>query len=275
MIEARALSSNLFSKRNKALLRELVITDFKLRYQNSVLGYAWSLLKPLGLFTVLYVVFTKIFSFGEGIPHYPVYLLLGIVLWTFFIESTGGALGSIVGRGDLIRKISFPKYIIVISGTISALINLFLSLIIVMIFALFNGVEFGPQALLAPLLIIELYTLVLGIGLILSTMFVSFRDLSHIWDVLMQAAFYAIPIIYDIQLVFTKFSESAAKLIMLNPVSQIIQDMRYSLVTKSSARSIDIVQMPFALIPYLIVPSTLLIGVVYFRKRSKFFAEKI
>ncbi len=275
MSEIKALSSNLFSKRNKSLLRELVKTEFKLRYQNSVLGYAWSLLKPLGLFTVLYVVFTKIFSFGEGIPHYPVYLLLGIVLWTFFIESTGGALGSIVGRGDLIRKISFPKYIIVISGTISALINLFLSLIIVMIFAIFNGVEFGPQALLAPLLIIELYTLVLGIGLILSTMFVSFRDLSHIWDVLMQAAFYAIPIIYDIQLVFTKFSESAAKLIMLNPVSQIIQDMRYSLVTKSSARSIDIVQMPFALIPYFIVPSTLLIGVIYFRKKSKFFAEKI
>ncbi|USN97165.1 MAG: ABC transporter permease [Candidatus Nomurabacteria bacterium] len=275
MSEVKALSNNLFSKRNKSLLRELVKTEFKLRYQNSFLGYAWSLLKPLGLFTVLYVVFTKIFSFGAGIPHYPVYLLLGIVLWTFFIESTGGALSSIVGRGDLIRKISFPKYIIVISGTVSSLINLFLSLVIVLIFALFNGVSFGSQALFAPLLIGEVYALVLGIGLILSTLYVNFRDLSHIWEVLMQAAFYAIPIIYDIHLVFTEFNATAAKIIMLNPVSQIIQDLRYSLVTKSTARTTDIVQMPFALIPYLLVPLILLVGSVYFRKRSKFFAEQI
>lgn len=274
MIEARALSSNLFSKRNKSLLRELVKTEFKLRYQNSVLGYAWSLLKPLGLFTILYLVFTKIFKFGSAIPHFPVYLLLGIVLWTFFLEATMGALSSIVNRGDLIRKISFPKYIIVISGTISALINLILSLIVVMIFAALNGVNFGPQALLAPLLIIELYVFALGIGLILSAMFVNFRDLSHIWEVLMQAAFYAVPIIYPLQLVIDA-SEKAAKLIMLNPVAQIIQGLRYSLVTEQAKRTIDVIQMPFALIPYIIVLTTLSIGVVYFRARSKYFAEQI
>ena len=274
MIEARALSSNLFSKRNKALLRELVKTEFKLRYQNSVLGYAWSLLKPLGLFGVLYIVFTKIFRFGDAIPHFPVYLLLGIILWTFFLEATAGALMSIVARGDLIRKISFPKYIIVISGTISALINLLLSLSVVLIFAIFNGVDFGPQALLAPFLVLELYLFALGVGLILSALYVNFRDLSHIWDVVMQAAFYAVPIIYPLQFVIDA-SEIAAKIVMINPIAQIVQDLRFSLVTESAKRTSDVVQLPFSLAPYLIVLVTVTVGAVYFRKKSNFFAEQI
>jgi ABC-2 type transport system permease protein len=275
MIEARALSSNLFSKRNKALLRELVITDFKLRYQNSVLGYAWSLLKPLGLFTVLYIVFTKIFRFGDSIPNFPVYLLLGIVIWTFFLEATGGALQSIVGRGDLIRKISFPKYIIVISGTISALINLMLSLIVVMIFAVFSGVSFGSQILFTPFLILELYLFSLGVGLFLATLFVNFRDLSHIWEVLTQALFYAIPIIYPISLVIDNFSLKAAKLIMLNPIAQIVQDLRYSLVTEQSQTTFSLVTKPLAYLPYILTLVTLFVGAAYFRKKSKYFAEQI
>src|SRR5688500_16681585 len=116
--------SNILNRRNRILLRELVITDFKLRYQGSALGYFWSLLKPLLLFAILYVVFVKLLKFGGDIEHYPVYLLLGVVLWSFFIEATTNGLQSIVSRGDLIRKINFPKYIIVISGTISSLINL-------------------------------------------------------------------------------------------------------------------------------------------------------
>src|SRR3954469_2571807 len=94
-----------FSKQNRALLSELVRTDFKLRYQGSVLGYAWSLLRPLLIFAILYVVFVKVFPLGKGIPHYPVYLFMGIVIWSFFTEMTQQSLGSIVGRGDLIRKI--------------------------------------------------------------------------------------------------------------------------------------------------------------------------
>src|ERR1035437_1131048 len=118
-----------FSRRNRILLRELVITDFKLRYQGSILGYAWSLLKPLFLFAIMYVVFGLLVKLGS-IEHYSVYLLLGIVLWTFFAEATNQGLSSIVSRGDVIRKISFPKYIIVLSTTISALVNLFINLVI-------------------------------------------------------------------------------------------------------------------------------------------------
>src|SRR5436190_9509990 len=96
---------HVFSKNNRALLAELVRTDFKLRYQGSVLGYAWSLLRPLLLFLILYIVFAKFFNFGKDVPHYPVYLLLGIVIWNFFAEMTSQSVGSIVARGDLIRKI--------------------------------------------------------------------------------------------------------------------------------------------------------------------------
>src|SRR5258707_14377562 len=98
-----------FNKQNRALIAELVRTDFKLRYQGSVLGYAWSLLRPLFLFIILYIVFAKFLNVGGDVPNYPVYLLLGIVLWNYFAEVTSGAVGAIVGRGDLLRKINFPK----------------------------------------------------------------------------------------------------------------------------------------------------------------------
>jgi ABC-2 type transport system permease protein len=133
--------SNIFNRRNRILLRELVITDFKLRYQGSVLGYVWSLLKPLMLFAIMYVVFIHFLRFGNGIPHFAVALLLGIVMWTFFTEATNQGMQAIVGRGDLIRKINFPKYIIVISGTVSALINFLLNLVVIIIFMIFDGVD--------------------------------------------------------------------------------------------------------------------------------------
>src|SRR6266481_5362862 len=116
------------------LLRQLVKTDFKLRYQGSVLGYVWSLLRPLLMFVILYLVFTVFLPVGKGIPHYPVYLLLGIVLWSYFTEVTSGSVGAIVGKGDLLRKINFPKYVIILAISFSALINLAFNFIIVGIF---------------------------------------------------------------------------------------------------------------------------------------------
>src|SRR5690606_22309011 len=122
------------SKQNRALLSELVRTDFKLRYQGSLLGYVWSLLKPLLLFCILYIVFVYFLKIGKDIPHFPVYLLIGIVFWNFFTEMTTQSLGSVVGRGDLIRKIRIPRWMIVFSSSISATINVLLSLIVVFVF---------------------------------------------------------------------------------------------------------------------------------------------
>ena len=277
MPKIKTLSANLFSKRNKALLKELVKTEFKLRYQGSVLGYAWSLLKPLGLFSILYVVFVKFLDVGDAVPHFAVYLLLGIVLWTFFTEATNGALSSIVNRGDVIRKIKFPKYIIVISGTINALINLLLNLLIVIAFAFFTQCDIGIRSLIAPVYILELYLLALGLGLFLSALYVKLRDISHIWEVLMQGAFYATPILYPINIIIKQFQDKLwiPQVILLNPVAQVIQDLRYYLITTETVRTTDIVSSPYSYIPIFTVALVLVAGSLYFKKESKYFAEKI
>lgn len=267
--------SNIFSRRNRILLRELVVTDFKLRYQGSALGVLWSVLKPLFLFAILYVVFDQFLKLGRDIEHFPVYLLLGIVLWSFFTEATIQGLQSIVSRGDLIRKINFPKYIIVISSTVSAFINLGINLVVVFAFMLFNGVDLHWHALLAIPLIIELYVLALGIAFLLSSINVKLRDVGYLWDILLQAAFYATPIIYPLQMVAAQ-SEWAAKLLLLNPVAQIIQDMRYVLVTDQTLTLWNFVEQTWKhIIPFAIIFVITILAVIYFKKNSKKFAEQL
>ncbi len=267
--------SNIFNRKNRILLRELVITDFKLRYQGSVLGYLWSLLKPMLLFAILYVVFVKFLKIGSSIEHYPVYLLLGIVMWTFFTEATAQGMSAIVGRGDLIRKINFPKYIIVISGTISALINLLLNLLVVFIFMLLNGVRIRWSILLLPLSIAELYVFSLAVAFLLSAVYVKFRDISHLWEVFLQGAFYATPILYPIQTIMAQ-SSVAAKLLMLNPVAQIIQDARYAAITPQTITTQQIFSNPaYSLIPYGLVLGIALLATLYFKRAQKYFAENV
>ncbi len=261
------------------LLRELVKTDFKLRYQGSMLGMAWSVLKPLMLFAVMYVVFVRFLRFGAGIPHFAVSLLLAQTLWAFFQEATSQGMQAIVGRGDLLRKLKFPKYIVVVSSTVSALINLVISLFVVLIFMIVNGVEFRPTILLFPFVIIELYLFSLGVALLLSTLFVRFRDIGHIWDVIMQAWFYATPIIYPLtQLIDVGWLSIAKLVLMLNPIAQIIQDARYLVVTTQTETIWGLVGQQcwlLKLIPLLIIVIVLLVGVTVFRRRSPYFAEEL
>lgn len=266
--------SNIFSRKNRILLRELVITDFKLRYQGSALGYAWSILKPLFLFAILYIIFDKFLSFGRDIEHFPVYLLLGVVLWTFFSEATNLGLQSIVSRGNLIRKINFPKYIIVISGTISSLINLVINLSVVFILIIINGVDISWHALLIIPLVIELYMFALAIAFFLAALNVKLRDTAYLWEVLMQAAFYATPIIYPLQMVFAK-SIVATQILMINPVAQVIQDARYVLVTDEAITAWKLFLDWRVAIPFIIIAASLIVAATYFRKHSPSFAEEI
>jgi len=267
--------SNIFSRRNRILLRELVVTDFKLRYQGSALGYLWSLLKPLLLFAILYVVFVKFLKFGSDIEHYPVYLLLGIVLWGFFTEATNQGMQAIVSRGDLIRKINFPKYIIIVSGTISAFINLLLNLVVVFVFMLLNGVDIHWTILMLPINILELYVFALAIAFFLGAAYVKFRDVGYIWEVFLQGAFYAVPIIYPISMVIAQ-SEVAAKLLLLNPVAQIIQDARYNSVTFQTVTTENLIHNPIIVaIPFFIVGMSIVVAALYFKRNSKYFAEKV
>ncbi len=265
--------TRVFSRRNRSLLAELVRTDFKLRYQGSVLGYAWSLLRPLLLFLILYIVFVKFFNFGQGIPHYPVYLLLGIVLWNFFAEMTSQSLGSIVSRGDLVRKIRIPRWIIVLSSSISALINLFLNLLVVVVFLLVNHVDLLKTSLILPLILIEVYIFAIGLSLFLAAAFVKYRDVGYIWEVVLQAGFYLTPILYPISRITNLTFQ---KLIMLNPMAQAVQDARYASVTHQTSTIYQVFGGGwYKLIPFIITALVLFFGLVYFRSQSKYFAENI
>ena len=266
---------NFLYKNNRVLLKELTKTDFKLRYQGSVLGYLWALLRHLMMFAILYVVFAKLLRFGGDIPHYPVYLLAGTTLWSFFTECTMQGIQAIVHRGELLRKICFPKYIVVVSATLTAVINLLINLCVVVIFALINGVTPSPMWLLVPLLVFELYALALGISFLLGAINVKYRDITSIWEVLIQALFYAVPIIYPIAIVAST-SDIAAKIILLNPIAQVIQDVRYCLITPETITSWNYMDNIFLqLIPFIIVVVFLVWGSWYFRKKSKRFAEEI
>ncbi|MDO4913668.1 MAG: ABC transporter permease, partial [Bifidobacteriaceae bacterium] len=161
------------------LLKELVKTDFKLRYQGSWLGIAWSVLKPLMLFAVMYVVFVHFLKFTDGTNTFPVVLLCGISLWSFFTEATSMGMTAIVGRGDIMRKINFPKYIAVMSATVGSLISLGINLVVVIIFGFFSHAHYTWRILIVPFNILQLYALALGIALILSTLYVRFRDIQH------------------------------------------------------------------------------------------------
>ena len=266
---------NFLYKGNRVLLKELTKTDFKLRYQGSILGYLWALLRPLMMFAILYIVFAKLLKFGSDIPHYPVYLLTGTTLWSFFTECTNQGIQAIVNRGELIRKICFPKYIIVVSSTLTAVINLFINFIVIIIFALINGVTPSWTWLIVPFVAFELYTLALGISFLLGAINVKYRDVTSIWDVCIQALFYAVPIIYPITMVAAA-SPLAAKIILLNPIAQCIQDIRYLLITNEAVTTWNFIENPFLkFIPIILVVIVLIWGSWYFRKKSKKFAEEI
>lgn len=254
------------------LLKQLVKTDFKLRYQSSVLGYVWSLLRPLALFAILYIVFGRFLNIGQAIPNFQIYLLLGIVLWNFFSETTNGSVSAIVGKGDLIRKINFPKYVIILATSISALINLLLNFVVVAIFMGIARVDVGWDTVLVLLLVAELFILALGLSFFLGAAFVRFRDISYIWEVILQGAFYATPILYPL----SSIPERAAKILILNPVAQVIQDMRYILVTENTITIDTLYDSPFIrLVPILMTIAVASFAAIYFKRRSKHFAEDV
>ena len=266
--------SNILSRKNRILLRELIITDFKLRYQGSALGYLWSILKPLFLFAIMYFVFGFIFNFRGDVEHFAVYLLVGIVLWSFFTEATTQGLQAIVSRGDLIRKINFPKYIIIVSGTTSALINLGFNLLVIFFFVAINGVQLTWLVVLLPVIIIELYVFALALAFFLSAFNVKYRDIGYLWEILLQALFYATPILYSISLVIDK-SHVVAQIMLMSPITQTIQDARYVLVSQQTTTSWTFLDGWLVWVPIIIVVVSIVVAALYFRRSSKYFAEYV
>jgi ABC-2 type transport system permease protein len=224
----------------------------------------------------LYFVFVYFLKIGSDIPHWPVALLLGIVLWNFFAEVTNNGVTSIVNRGDIIRKINFPKYVIVIAGTISAFINLLLNLAVIAVFMIINGIDLTWLAVLSPIYIVEIFVFALGLAFILGSVFVKIRDINYIWEIIMQGLFYASAVIYPIAMVIEK-SETAAKILLLNPVAQAIQDIRYVLINQDHTPTLLTLSGNWLimLIPLGIVAVTFIFGAFYFKKKSPSFAENL
>jgi ABC-2 type transport system permease protein len=251
----------------------LAVTEFKLRFFGSVLGYLWQLVRPLLLFGVLYVVFTEFVRIGEAVPHYPVVLLANIVLYTFFADGTG-AVDSMVEHEGLVRKIQFPRMAVPVSVVLTASFNLVLNLVVVLGFALVSGVDPRWTWLEAPVLIALLAVLVVGLAMLLSALYVRFRDVKPIWEVLLQLAFYATPIIYAIETIGV--SERVQNLIMLSPLAVIVQQFRYAVIdpsAPSAAEAAGGVEM-------LLIPGAILVGVAalgywYFDREAPRMAEDL
>lgn len=268
----------LFSKRNRVLLKEMVKTDFKLRYQGSVLGILWSVIKPMALFLVMYVVFINFLRFGATEPkasHFAMQLLLAMVIWQFFSETVMQGMMSIVSRGDLLRKINFPKVIVVISASVGALISFGINLVVVVVLSLINGVQFNLSSVFAVFPFIELYFFALGLALLLGALFVKFRDIAHIWEVAMQMFMYSVPIIWPLSMIIDHHL-LITKIILLNPLAQIIQDARNLMIYSHATTTWGLINNWFiTIIPIIITVFMFLIGLFYFNKQSQKFAEEV
>jgi ABC-2 type transport system permease protein len=255
---------------NLNLTRELAVTSFKLKYTGSTLGYAWSLVKPLLIFGMTYAVFIQVLKAGKNDPSFPVELLFGIVLWTFFADATGSAVGAIVASGHMIRKAYFPRWIVVVASTLSATMTLTVNLALVIVIGLPLGwYHIGVQTLLLPLLFVELYVLVIGIGLLMSALFVFYRDLGHVWEITLQLLFYASAILFPLTLI-----PKYVHFVVMNPLAQIMEDMRRALITAGIPWSASILGW-LMIVPCLIVCSTLAVGYLVFRRLSPRFAESL
>jgi ABC-2 type transport system permease protein len=220
-----------------SLLWLTAVQDFRLQYRTSALGYVWTLGRPLLLFAVLYVVFTQIIQFGDDIPHYPVLLLMNVMLFQFFADATGAAMGSVVRGEPIVRKMHFPRIVIPLAVVVSAALTSAMNLVVVLGFMLGSGV--GPLVtwLLLPVIVIPLVVFSTGTAVLLSMAYVRMRDLEHVWVVALRALFYITPILYPLEFV----PESFRWLVALNPLTPILYQARLWLVQPDAPSLVDAV----------------------------------
>jgi ABC-2 type transport system permease protein len=260
-------------RRDLNLLRELSLTQFKLKYTGSILGYLWSLFKPAMLFGIMYLIFAKLLGAGKGSVDFPVQLLVGIVVWTFFVEATSTAMNSVAAAGGLILKAYFPRWILVLASTLTALLTFLINAVLILVITVPLGqMHLGLRSLAAPLLILELLMFIIGLALLLSSLFVFFRDLGHIWEILTLVLFYGSGIVFPITLLAKH--RDLQTLVGLNPVYQIVEDLRHALVTPTVPWMTQILGGLYV-VPLLAVGITFALGVFVFTRLTPRFAEYV
>ncbi len=218
-------------RRSAELLYIIAVNSFKLTYFGTVLGYLWSLARPLLLFAVLVTVFTTVFH-GGTVAHYPVFLLMNIVMFGFFQEATGTAVGSVVGQESIVRKTQFPRLVIPLAVVLTALFNLGLNLVVVLIFLLAFGVDPVWTWLLFPVALVALVVLTTASAMIVSSLYPRFRDVAIIWTVFSTALFYATPLLYSVDRL--GHHDTLRFLIGLNPLSPIFELLRKWIIQPSA-----------------------------------------
>lgn len=254
----------------------IAATDFKLRFFGSALGYLWTLMRPLMLFAVIYVVFVEILGVGGDQPLFGVALLLGIVIFQFFADATVASVKSIVQRENLVRKVDFPRAAVPVSCVLQALFNFSLNLVPVAIFLFAAGGTVYLRWLEFPLIVAMLVVFVSGCSMLLSCLYVRYRDVEPIWDVVMQALFYATPVLYSISVVIDKVGIEVARLMMINPLGTAIQQARHAVVDPAyeSAGQIFGTSLGF-LVPIGVSLVTFVLGAWMFNRAAPRIAEEL
>lgn len=257
------------------ILRVIAAADFQLKYAGSHLGYVWSVVKPLTLFTMLYLVFGRLFRLSDLSEYYPVSLLIGIVLFYFFSDATTIATYSFLGRESLLRRLVFPRIVIPTSATLTAAMTFAVNSAVIAGFVAWKQVAPALDWVLLVPLLAELYVFVLGISLLLAAAFIRLRDTGQVWELALQVFFYASPIIYPVGYL----PAWARDIAFLNPFTQILQDIRvivlYPDLPANKVTAADAFGTFGHLVPITIAVATLLIGVALFRRLEPTLAERV
>lgn len=262
-------------RRSLPLTVAIARNDFKLRFFGSVLGYTWQLMRPLMLFGVLYVMFSVVFSVSD-LPRFGVALLLGIVLYTFFAEATATAVTCVIARENMVRKIQFPRLVIPMAVVLTACFNLALNLVVVAIFGVASGLRphWAWLGLLPLLVILMLFSA--GIAMLLSALYVRFRDVQPIWDVALQIIFYGSLILIPYETIVGEGHETLASVLAANPLAAILQESRHLLIDPAYVSAADAIGGAVRLlVPLGIAIGTLLLGFWIFNREAPRIAEEL
>jgi ABC-2 type transport system permease protein len=259
-------------RRVLSLAWTLAFTDWKLRFYGSMLGYVWTLARPFAFFGVIYFVFTEIANLGDGVKNYSAYILFSMVLFNFFAEVTNNSVVCLITRENLLRKMRFPRLVIPLAVVITALLNLGMTLVAVMIFAIASGVTPGWGWLELPVLVGLLGAFAAGVGMLLSVAFVRYRDVQPIWEVITQMLFYASPILY----VATSVPDQYQRPYLANPIASILTEMRHAIIDPSAAGAAEAIGgWPRLLIPFGIIVVSMFVGIWAFRHEAPRIAEHL
>ena len=250
----------------------LAANDFKLRFFGSALGYLWSLMRPLMLFGVLYFVFTEVVKFGAGVAHYPVYLLTGIVIFTFFSETTSRGVTSLIERETLLRKIRFPRMVVPLSVALHALFNLGLNLVVVFVFVLASGIAPRWSWLELFPLVLVLVLLATGTTMLISALYVRYRDIQPIWEVVLQILFYATPILY----VTATLPDNLERKAMVNPIAAVMTQLRHAVIDPNAPTAAEAIGGGVRLLaPLAVTLGVFALGFWVFAREAPRIAEEL